>query len=139
MSEKSAARKKSKKLFILDGLGPKAVDGVTAVPTKVYYCDGECFIGRKIPDAIGVINEGFKVDLGAVAPGGSPDRRETFFCEDGARRTAYELTNDFLESLLTHPCIEISREQKPKQIAMIAEPISFGQDAGSERWLSNYR
>lgn len=94
-------------------------------------------------DAIGPdASNGFKLALGDIRPGQSPDTRTTFPCADGRQRSAFELSQDFLDQILSSVKVRLPQPDRSGSISarvVVAEPVSFQIEDRRPEWLDNYR
>lgn len=115
----------------------------TNVPTVIRYqpgqnnpmigCDALAAATRR-----GQLNEDFKVDLGNFKPGVASNQQFATF--DGKRRSAGELTGDFLNELIRQARSWLAnRDLKSEVSLLVAEPLSMQDDLVSNNWLANYR
>ena len=129
----------SKTLWITS-VQPETIGGRMFVPTALRYQDGCIAIGH---DAVGgKATVGFKLALGDIRPGQSPETRDTFDCSDGARRSAYELAQDFLNQLLTSVEDKLPLSESSGSVGVrfvVAEPLKFQLKDRRPDWLNNYR
>jgi molecular chaperone DnaK (HSP70) len=124
---------------------PEAVKGEEYIPTALYYGE-DVLIGSEALDqaTTQIINDNFKVDLGDVKPGStSAGGRRRFLCGDDKERTAFEMTQDYVNTLLGEiekdlPEIEGESYRIPARI-LVAEPLSFQVEGRDKDWLANYR
>jgi hypothetical protein len=151
----------SNKGLLINAIDLVEVDGSANVPTMLYYRQGH-------PPAIGSealamkrhrreLNEDFKIDLGNVKPGTMGPRR-LFATATGEKKSAAELTADFIHEILgrVNEWMEL-QELKLAPSVMVAEPISMQVEAETPKgrpnepfdsgqgelvtrdWLQNYR
>ncbi len=130
----------SKTLWITS-IQPETISGKPFVPTVLrYQPGGDTVFGH---DAIGPdASVGFKLALGEIPPGQSLDARRKFPCADGRRRSAFELSQDFLNRVLSSVEFKLPKPNSSGSIAarvVVAEPLNFQVKDRSPEWLSNYR
>ena len=118
--------------------------GAGSFPTSVFYDENQRIrIGhdayREAGDSDQVARD-FKVALGEISPGKSPSQRRKFQCGDGSPKSAFEISKDFLETVVKLADEELSKQsiQSSGKI-LIAEPLAFYADESKAEWLSNYR
>jgi hypothetical protein len=148
--------------LVVNSIGLVDINGSTNIPTALFYQQGNAapVIGS---DALALalarrqINEDFKIDLGNLKPGSSGPRRQ-YTTATGGKKSAAELTADFIHVLLTHVSDWMSgRDLRRAPSIMVAEPLSMlvesAGDAARNRatsevsqgelvsrdWLQNYR
>lgn len=114
-----------------------------SIPTAIYYGeDHENLFGTealKLGDNSHQANEDFKVDLGNVRPGQSPNTRTQFECADGKLRSAVNIANDFFEQLISHTLTNLrAKNLTPAKYALISEPLQYVAEQ-NEDWIENYR
>ncbi|MED5238709.1 MAG: hypothetical protein VX379_03945 [Pseudomonadota bacterium] len=126
-------------------INPEIIDGRSYIPTTLFYGSDGVSIGSKAQENEnkGHVNSNFKVDLGQVGQGSSPENRKKFQCSDEKERSAFELSKDYIDSLLSEtesnfPRSEATGYKHPAKI-IVAEPLSFQIDGYSKQWISNYR
>ena len=129
------------KTLWITSVQPETIGGRAFVPTALRYQDGgRVAIGH---DAVGgEASVGFKLALGDIRPGQSPDTRDTFHCSDGARRSAYELAQDFLNQLLASVEDKLPPRDHIGSVSarlVVAEPLKFQLKTERTDWLNNYR
>jgi hypothetical protein len=126
-----------KELFV-NALQLVDVDSRTNVPSVVAYISGKPLIGYEAMESgvdPSLINENFKLDLGRVTP--ARVNPPLFDCADNKPRSANEITQDFVEALMTRATEWISaREHKAADRIIVAEPLSLEREG---TWLANYR
>jgi hypothetical protein len=151
----------AEKDLVVNAIGLVDVNGSTNIPTVLFYQkEGAPAIGS---DALALaparrhINEDFKVDLGNLKPGSSTPRR-LYTTAAGGKKSAAELTGDFVHTLLTYVSDWLSnRDLKRAPSIMVAEPLSMLTESSphaaqsreaadvrqgelvSRDWLQNYR
>ena len=130
----------SKTLWITS-IQPETIGGRPFVPTALHYQpDGSVAFGH---DAVGPhASAGFKLGLGDIQPGQSPETRDTFPCSDGRRRSAFELTREFLNHLLASVKSKLPQPNSAGEVAarvVVAEPLTFQVKDRRSEWLQNYR
>ena len=133
----------AKKDFFINSVELIDFHGSTNIPTILHYETGirnpdygcEALNKARRRDDL---NEDFKVDLGNFRPGTTSTRQ--FPCSDGVRRSASELTADFLNGIIleTRRWLE-SRKLKTELSILVAEPLSMQDSLVSDNWLTNYR
>jgi molecular chaperone DnaK (HSP70) len=133
----------SQRVLFVDAINMLRFDRDTSIPTAISYSDGAVpAIGyHALSRAQGTdsLTEEFKIALGEIKPGSAATSRRRVITGDGKSRSAYEITNDFFESL--HAQVESGLHQqglKQASQALISEPLKFF-DAESDDWLANYR
>jgi len=151
----------SDKGLLVNAIDLVEVDGSTNIPTVLYYRKGKApAIGGEalsLTQARRELNEDFKIDLGNAKPGTATDRR-TFPTASGDKKSAAELTADFIHELLGR----VNRWLADSDLTVapsiiVAEPLSLltessmsdgskspsgtAKDTGlvSKDWLQNYR
>jgi molecular chaperone DnaK (HSP70) len=133
----------ARKDFFINSVELIEFHGSTNIPTMLHYQKGirnpsfgsEALNQAKVRDEV---NEDFKVDLGNFRPGTTSPRQ--FPCSDGARRSAPELTGDFLNEVLREARLWLeARSLKSEVSILVAEPLSMQDSLVSENWLTNYR
>ena len=89
----------------------------------------------------GDASTGFKLPLGDIRPGQSPNTRATFECSDGAFRSAFQLTSDFLNGILDSVEAKLPGNALRSLDArvIVAEPLQFQVEGRRSDWLNNYR
>ena len=111
------------------------------MPTALLYKEGGIAFGQEAlgPDA----SIGFKLALGDIRPGQSPHTRHTFPCSDGERRSAFQLSQDFLDKILASVDAKLPAKDNVGSVGacvVVAEPLKFQvEDRKTPDWLSNYR
>lgn len=127
----------------IDSIDLERLNGKTWIPTTIQYtADRDPAIGPSIypsdPVVSAEVNHNFKVALGNVIPGGSPDKRKRVNCGDNKSRSAYEVTKDFLITLI-ETTIQPSSESRDQFKFIVAEPLSLQHESTDRNWLKNYR
>lgn len=127
----------------IDSIDLERVNGKTWISTTIRYpAEGEPKIGTSLypadPADSGEVTHNFKVELGNVIPGGSPHNRKQFRCGDNKSRSAYEVTKDFLTTLI-NTTIGPSTESREQFKFIVAEPLSLQHQTTDRNWLKNYR
>ncbi len=126
---------------------PEKINGYSYVPSALYYDDsGNIKYGQDALNELtkeNVVNTNFKIDLGDVIPGGSIDNRKGFQSADNKKRSAFEFSKDYINSLLKNienklPDLEKVNFQYPAKV-LIAEPLSFQIEGRHKDWIKNYR
>ena len=125
----------------ITSIQPETIGGRPFVPTALQYQpDGSVAIGH---DAVGpAASAGFKLALGDIQPGQSPETRDTFPCSDGRSRSAFELTQDFLNHIIASVKLKLPQPDSTGSVAarvIVAEPLNFQVKDRGPSWLSNYR
>ena len=115
----------------------------SCIPTAIAYAEGSSpAIGYEADSrARGVRSnqQEFKIALGNIKPGGAVTKRTKFTSGDGKQRSAYEITKNFYDILLSQACDSLREKSlKPAKQAIVSEPLSFYKD-DNEDWLANYR
>ncbi len=125
-------------------ISPNEIFEETYVPTVIQYQEnGESHIGTKaMAKGISDVSKNFKVNLGDIIPGSSPDKRKKFVTAVGDK-SAYELSKDYFDTFLgqlesKYPRSESTNYKHPAKI-IIAEPLAFQINGHSKQWLNNYR
>lgn len=137
--------KKVEKTLWVTSVNPERIDGQSYIPTTLFYDNDGVVIGEAASNKEAEIsaNSNFKVDLGEVVPGGAPTKRKQFKCSDGKERSAFELSKDYIDTLLAYPETLYPRSEEtnykhPAKI-IVAEPLSFQIEGYSKQWINNYR
>ena len=125
-------------------ISPENISGRQYVPTAIRYGD-PVTVGTdaiNAPDTA-IVNRGFKVDIGDIYPGQSPTTRKLSECDDGAPRSAFEITKDYVDRLFDQvrhrlPSIDATTGKIPTRL-LVAEPLSFQVAGRHQDWLANYR
>lgn len=151
----------SDKGLLINAIGLVDIHGSTNIPTVLYYRkNGPVAIGS---EALGLkqsrreLNEDFKIDLGNIKQRTIGGRR-LFPTASGAKKSAAELTADFIHEVLQHVNGWMAeRDLKRAPSIMVAEPLSMLTESPSAResqamperdskgelvssdWLENYR
>jgi hypothetical protein len=152
------------KEFLVNAIELVDIGGAANIPTVLYYPNvGPPAFGS---EALGLaqkrrdLNEDFKIDLGNLKAGTSGPRRQ-FQTASGGKKSAAELTADFIHELLQHVSKwMLERDLRVATGVMVAEPLSMiaesssveVSEAGPEHrvevnqadlvskdWLQNYR
>src|ERR1017187_9066733 len=152
----------AEKGLLINAIGLVDIQGSTNIPTVLYY-------KKEGPPAIGSealahkrtrreLNEDFKIDLGNQKAGSTAAKR-LFSTAAGGKKSAAELTGDFVHELLGHVTAWMTnRDLKKAPSIMVAEPLSMLAESSSEKtrtdvedgdskqgelvdrdWLQNYR
>jgi molecular chaperone DnaK (HSP70) len=150
--------------LLINAIGLVDAHGGTNIPTVLYYRkDQSPAFGS---EALGLkrnrreLNEDFKIDLGNIKPGTTGARR-LFVTSTGVKKSAAELTADFIHEMLE--CVTewmAARDLKKAPSIMVAEPLSMLAESSStqesegssgkdfevkqgelvsKEWLHNYR
>ena len=83
------------------------------------------------------LNEDFKIDLGNLKPGSTAAKR-LFSTAPGGKKSAAELTGDFVHERLGHVTEWMkNRELKKAPSIMVAEPLSMLAESSGERAKAN--
>ncbi|HOI17765.1 MAG TPA: hypothetical protein PK036_15625, partial [Geobacteraceae bacterium] len=132
------------KSFMIEGTDLTRVDGESCIPTGLYYDDKGAHIGQRALQMMGdnkIVNLNFKVQLGEYVLGATRDKIDYFECADGTARSAYQLTKDFFDGILSN--IEeqgiIPKGDKNGLKILVAEPLSFQIEEKGHIWIKNYR
>lgn len=151
----------SDKGLLINAIGLVDIQGSTNIPTVLYYRkNGPVAIGS---EALGLkqsrreLNEDFKIDLGNIKQRTIGGRR-LFPTASGAKKSAAELTADFIHEVLQHVNGWMAeRDLKRAPSIMVAEPLSMLTESSSALeseampeqsskgeivspdWLENYR
>src|ERR1017187_10454706 len=152
----------AEKGLLINAIGLVDIQGSTNIPTVLYY-------KKEGPPAIGSealahkrtrreLNEDFKIDLGNQKAGSTAAKR-LFSTAAGGKKSAAELTGDFVHELLGDVTEWMTnRELKKEPSIMVGEPLSMLAESSSEKtrtdvedgdskqgelvdrdWLQNYR
>lgn len=131
----------SKTLWITS-IQPETIGGQPFVPTTIVYSEGEgVAIGHDTGGAVDA-SVGFKLALGDIRPGQSPVTRDTLRCSDGVPRSAFELSQDFLNELLASVKTKLPPRDNSGSVnacVVVAEPLKFQVEDRTSDWLNNYR
>lgn len=130
-----------RKSFFINAVRMVQFPGGESIPTAIRYREGGASIGLDALNgsAQDVVNEDFKIGLGRIKPGQSAYTRARFACGDGARRSAHELTSDFLGQICrTTSDYLVARRMEPSRHVLVSEPLSFHADENLD-WLESYR
>lgn len=128
----------SKTLWITS-IQPEIIRGSPFIPTTLWYQpDGKAVFGH---DAMASdASAGFKLALGDIRPGQSPNTRDMFPCSDGRHRSAFQLSKDFLNEVLSSVEAKLPQPGSDSAVRVIvAEPINFQVKGKRPEWLANYR
>ncbi|MEB6590325.1 hypothetical protein MXM82_14420 [Pseudomonas asiatica] len=130
---------KAQKTLWVTGVQPTEVDSHRYIPTALFYGEnGQVTFGFNAHhEAGGIVNNNFKIDLGDITPG-SPTRKY-FPTEHAGDKTAYELTKDFFELVLSKlDQVPVSQGEDQAKI-LVAEPLNFQLQDNYKTWVQNYR
>ena len=127
------------KTLWITSIRPETIGGQPFVPTAICYHGGVA-IGHDAIDETDA-SVGFKLALGDIQPGQSPETRTMFQCSDGVRRSAFTLAQDFLNGILASaanlPPYDSSSIISTRVV--VAEPLKFQVKNRKPEWLNNYR
>jgi hypothetical protein len=133
----------SQKEFFINAIQMIDVDGQSNIPTVLFYPEsGPPLIGSAACASAQDrrrLNEDFKVDLGLIDPSSASARRK-FATARGERKSAAELTADFIHEVLAHVNDYLrGKDVKKDACILVAEPLAMQQESVSADWLANYR
>lgn len=119
------------------------IDSRTWIPTALHYNVNSLpelatSAEQKSDSSTGVVNRKFKIDLGYIRPGRSPESRVRRLSSDGRERSAFDLSNDFFRTVLGH-IQELQYQSKEYVKLLVAEPLSLHETDQSKTWTTNYR
>lgn len=133
----------SKKEFFINAIPMIDVEGSTNIPTVLHYGPGdevrigsEAFAAAKSRHEL---NEDFKLDLGNLDPQAPSSRHSKFLTAQGDRKSALELTGEFLRSVLNHTSAWLADNAVKASAILVAEPLVMQTEQVSTDWLTNYR
>ncbi|WP_122669707.1 hypothetical protein [Pseudomonas viridiflava] len=134
-----------KKNLWVTSVQPFSIDGEYHIPTAVFYgADGEISIGIEAVNRSdkSVLNDNFKIELGEHTPGSVAGKTQA--SNDGEERTAFEISQQFINSALALLETELKSNEESHKIAakiLVAEPLSFStaDDRHAKLWIQNYR
>jgi molecular chaperone DnaK (HSP70) len=122
----------------------KEIDGQSNIPTALCYSEDTILFGREAIEQIKdgrIVNTNFKIELGESAPDSDLRDKKLFEANDGAEKTAFELTRDFLNLLLDkvegQEAIPTYKREGLKIV--VAEPLAFQIEDRGDSWIRNYR
>ncbi|GFE56809.1 hypothetical protein [Geobacter sp. AOG1] len=132
------------KSFFIEGTDLTKIDGHTCIPTALHYAKGGLQIGYKAIKSMKdneIINHNFKVELGEYVAGATKDRIEYFDSADGNPKSAFQLSKDFFDAVLSK--VEgqglIPKHDKKGLKIIVAEPLAFQIEDRGSNWIKNYR
>ncbi len=132
------------KSFFIEGTELTKIDGNTCIPTALYYAKDGLRIGYNAIRSMQhseIVNHNFKVELGEYVSGMTKDRIEYFDSADGTPKSAFQLTKDFFDSVLSK--VEgqglIPKHDKKGLKIIVAEPLAFQIEDRGSNWIKNYR
>ncbi len=135
--------KNIEKTLWISGIELSEISGSSYIPTALCYDSEDIFFGS---EAIvkskhkKIVNENFKVDLGDAVPGSTVKLK--FLTESGKEVSAYELTKDFMEEVLSRIESQLPPKNDNYKIPakiIVAEPLSFQVEGRHKNWIGNYR
>ena len=130
--------------FFIKAANLVSFDGVESVPSVLYFQSND-LVQYGIRALEGArsrqeVNENFKLALGRVTAGRKLFDRELFGTAHAGRKSAIELTQNFVSLLMRDAQAWISLHgHYAATRVLVSEPLSFHEEAGTGEWLSNYR
>jgi hypothetical protein len=132
------------KSFFIEGTELTKIEGNTCIPTALHYTKDGLQIGYKAIRLMKdgeIINHNFKVELGEYVLGATRDKVELFDSADGNQKSAFQLSKDFFDSVLSK--VEgqglIPKHEKKGLKIIVAEPLAFQIEDRGSNWIKNYR
>ena len=131
-----------RKSFFINAVRMISFDGSESIPTAIRYAQDGVDIGVQAVSAAtdtDIVNEDFKIDLGRVKVGQSAFTRVRSTCGDGKRRSAFEITADFIDRICRRAGDYLeSLRMKSADYVLVSEPLSFHAEDNLD-WLESYR
>jgi len=136
--------KKIERSFFIEAVELTEIQGRRYIPTALFYDGNQVLLGQ---NAISkqreskIVNTNFKVALGEYRTKSSKKENRLFETADGTEKSAFELTKDFFDFILSN--VE-GQDHEPKYRKkglriIVAEPLAFQIQGMTDSWIKNYR